>query len=311
MIITISDNSEYIAKHSRCIKSGARLLDLSNYLHTKDGERYYTSLADVPAELLLPICLKSSEIAYYPPPIWESAELENHTEAFLKTLIDVYQLNVHGFDSYTDRTDVLELKDKRKSDDPQVWIAGCSYAVGRGLLHEEDRYGVQLSQMLGMRYSNLCELSSSVDWQADQILRSDIRKNDLVTWGIPAANRISYFINKKRWFATVNTAGSLKNDRRFFERLITDDNVVYQSIKRIKQVVNFCNKIEAKIILFYHGIGIQEHNEIMRSYLSAEPSFVELSAKQDQSPGSTVHPGPLTNQIWAKEIYNFIKNGSK
>jgi len=311
MIITISDNSEYIAKHSRHIKSDAILLDLSNYQHAEDGKKYYTSLADIPAELLLPICLKSTEIAYYPPPIWESITLEQHTEDFLKTLIDVYQLNVHGLDSYTNRTDVLELKSKRKSNDPQLWIAGCSYAVGRGLVNEDDRYGVQLALRLDMQYSNLCELSSSIDWQADQILRSDIRKSDIVTWGIPAANRTSYFINGKRWFATVNTSSSIVKDRRFFEKLITDDNIVYQSIKKVKQVINFCNKIEAKLILFYHSIGLREHNEIMIKYLSAESCFLHLPMKKDQSPGSVAHPGPLTNQLWAEKIYNFIKNESK
>jgi len=65
------------------------------------------------------------------------------------------------------------------------------------------------------------------------------------------------------------------------------------------------------LILFYHSIGLREHNEIMIKYLSAESCFLHLPMKKDQSPGSAVHPGPLTNQLWAEKIYNFIKNESK
>lgn len=307
LYLVIGDNSEYCAWMARRLYPNSKLLT-STDLPVKEGH-YYTSLADVTADELLSICLVAKIINYRPPLKWESAELQSHTENFLNDLVSQHQLKIQNFSVSRDSTNSLLLADTRKIERPQFWVVGCSVAHGFGL-NPEERYASILSDNLNRPFSDLTGPGTSIEWAADQILRSDIRKNDTVIWGITGINRATYYINNRPISIVAGIIDHLplsKEEKKFFNKLCIDDNKLNFSVKHVYQVCNFVNKVGAKLICFSHNYSLIEQDKIFKRYLYALEEFLPISHIVDYAPDG-MHPGPITNQNWANEIISKIKD---
>ena len=66
---------------------------------------------------------------------------------------------------------------------PVLWTAGCSVTHGMGV-SESERWGNILSEYLDMPEISLSMNGASIKWTADQILRSDIKRGDVVVWDL-------------------------------------------------------------------------------------------------------------------------------
>ena len=97
------------------------------------------------------------------------------------------------------------------------------------------------SNKLNLPVSFLTKVGSSNTWAKDQILRSNIKKNDIVIWGLTSAIRMPYFHNGllRHIFA-----GSFISDSEIKKFLSPDrldeQTLIYDSITSIMQVINFC-----------------------------------------------------------------------
>lgn len=306
LYLVIGDNTEYCAWASQRLYPDSKLLT-SIDLPVKAGY-YYTSLADVTADELLPLCSVAKVINYRPPLKWNSAGLQSHTEDFLNDLVIKHRLKIQNFSVITDPTHSLLLADSRKTDQPQLWIVGCSFAHGFGL-NPDQRYASILSNKFNQSFSDLTGPGTSIEWATDQILRSDIRKNDIVIWGITGINRATYYINDRPVSIVAGIIDHLsigKEEKKFFNKLCTDDNKLNFSIKYIHQVHNFVNKVGAKLICFNHDLSLSDHNKIFERYLYALEEFLPISPLVDYAPDGS-HPGIITNQNWADEIEQHLK----
>jgi hypothetical protein len=314
MILFVSDNSEFIANYTLIHHPESQLLTEQTLYLLDDVSHsvFHTSLADLSWDHLLDACLKATNIIYRPPVEWESDLLKVNTEFFLTNLIINHSKEVNGFIVPSDKYKILGLKNKRNTTDAQLWIVGCSYAAGRGLLSTQDRYGVILSKKLQMPYCDLSDLGTSICWSADQLLRSDLQPGDIVIWGITGVNRQAYYTNNQQWFASAQSIDELDSANKiFFRRLLLDNNILFEAIKSIKQVVNVCSKLNCKLVIFLHGnLSIKEHTQILKEYLAMEPCYLNISNIQDSAPLSDKHPGLETNKKWAQEIFDFITNQS-
>ena len=314
MILFISDNSEFIASYTLIHHPESQLLTEQTLYLLDDVSHsvFHTSLADLSWDHLLDVCLKATSVIYRPPMEWGSDVLKENTEIFLTHLIIYHRKNINGFIVPIDRHGILGLKNKRNTTDTQLWIAGCSYAAGRGLLSAQDRYGVILSKRLQMPYCDLSDLGTSICWSADQLLRSDLQTGDIVTWGITGVNRKAYYVNNQQWFASVQSIDELDSANKvFFRRLLLDNNILFEAIKSIKQVVNVCSKLNCKLVIFLHkNLSINDHTQILKEYLAMEPCYLNISNIQDSAPLSNKHPGLETHKKWAQEIFDFITNQS-
>ena len=271
----------------------------------------YTSLADLTEEKIIKLALEAESIQYFSPTNgWESKELNFSTTQLLIKLTKLFNLKIKNFVTSDDPTNSLLQLAQRKTNDQQLWIAGCSYAYGFGLQCESQRYIEIVSKEMNLEYSDLTSSGSSIDWAVDQILRADIRLGDIVIWGLTGINRVDYYINNK--YIPVTHALELysKNDRKFFKKLITDDNRVNKTIKLLYQVINFLNKIGAQLIILDHSkqLSLYEHSERLKEYLWDCKFVIEPDAQIDGTHDN--HPGPLTNQLWADQLINFIKTST-
>jgi hypothetical protein len=214
---------------------------------------------------------------------------------------------VHGLE-ISALNNPIPLVDIRKSSTPQLWVAGCSVSHGRGVSPDQ-RYGQLLSNSLNLECSFLTRPGAAIDWASDQIIRSDIKPGDTVVFGLTTVERLTY-VNNQQLVSGVNvfTYKSFPT----FEKILPQHNLVtentfYQHIVAIERVINFCNKIDAKLLL----VGIlTAHNANMLRFLSIKQNFCQIPCKikingelNFEDIGSDgIHPGPRQHQLYADFI---------
>jgi hypothetical protein len=206
------------------------------------------------------------------------------------------------------KLEMLFLADTRKTDSTQLWIAGCSFSHGTGV-QEHERFGKILQQKLNLPMSSLTRPSSSIVWAADQILRSDIQQNDIVVWGLTSTPRLPWFNNGVvEHIVPRDYDMAPELDRKLTLDYFKGEDVVYRSVVAVYQVINYCQKIGARLIL-----ASLLDDQIIQ-YLKDDCEFIMLyhiwGRDHDQvyiDLGSdNLHPGPLTHEFYATEILKKI-----
>ena len=307
--LIIGDNGFGLSEYASAMFARSLLVTAETFDHDDQlsADCLYTSLADIDVDRLLILCRNAKTIHYWPPTYWSDKDLCAITERFLTKIVKHHKLSVRNFVINEDPTSSLVLLDQRKSDSGQLWISGCSYAYGFGLKDSQDRYIEIVAKSLDKPFSDLAGAGTSIGWAADQLLRSDIRKDDIVIWGITGINRVDYYIDNRQVIMP-NLGGKLPSDvRRFFDRLITDDNRVNQSIKSVHQVNNFVKKVGARLVVLFHSdLSLYEHSKIFEQYLWGVDGYIPISSRQDFTDDG--HPGIVTNKTWAREILNYLED---
>jgi len=201
---------------------------------------------------------------------------------------------------------LLELKDQRRTQERQLWFAGCSFTYGVGLADPEQRYGNILSDRLNMPASFLAWPASNIPWAADQILRSDIRKGDIVIWGVTQWTRVTHYDRKKNQLAHVHP-GYYEWFPRIQDEVPPDmldhPSRLYESLRAIHAVVNFCDKVGAKLIL----AGVLNGQDMGEYLANHYINYIYFSTSNghdyypDHAPND-IHPGPITHQMYADGI---------
>jgi len=303
----VGNNDYNLGEQAQKKDPSAFLIDFSNYkkfLKTVYAEdiTVYTSFADLPKitsnDAVFFEVLKKADVIFYCPPlkwsdhsdvfVWENNR--TITEYFLYH-INLVKNNVQGLDlkSYQNSS-YLALTESRKTVDKQLWIAGCSIAHGVGV-DKSEKFGTLISNKLDLEVSYLTRPGSSIDWANDQILRSDIRKNDILVWGITQEVR----------------APKLINGKVVFERdpyVLLDEISLYRAVTSVHQVVNFCRKVSVELILL--PILCSERLQLLMHDLDEfylypyRPEFLDFGT-------DNVHPGPAQHRAWAEFCINLLK----
>lgn len=305
--IYLGDISEYLGNIAREQDSDASLVTEKDIDNLCDGI-YYTSIGDLGNLYNLGKLLqRADKIIYVPPPDnhWTGGEkMKQWTEEYLKTFS--FRCHVENYEIFVPNSSVMtKLVDKRKTEDCQIWIAGCSISHGVGV-EDNKRYGAILSDLLERPASFLTYPGSSISWAADQILRADIRRGDIVIWGLTSDDRIPYFTNNN--IAHVNSSTYLI-DRKFEKVFPLDElcsqNTFYRNLISVFQVSNFCQKINATLIF----ASLLDNNVIL--HIRNFPNLIVLSNLwgknlYDLFPdlgSDSKHPGPNSHKFYANEIY--------
>jgi hypothetical protein len=284
----------------------------------------YTSLGDLAVDNFCALLDLSDVIEYCPPPNhqWSDRKtikeldpfdsIRGITEYLIQRHIDHKQLG--NLESVYQPRELLPLVDTRETADPQLWTVGCSITAGIGV-DPNQTWSHHLSSLLNIPCSTLAELGASNTWQADQILRSDIRWRDTVVWGITGLYR--QWIIQNGEMRHLNMHSHVEDpdlEINWPLRALASDTTLYASIHCMKAVANFCNKVGARLVIFnanfsdayittlrqipyfhyyQHPIRIGKDRQIRQHW---------LDLGTDDS-----HPGPLQHQAFANFCYSILK----
>jgi len=207
------------------------------------------------------------------------------------------------------------LKNTRPIDGPVLWTAGCSVTVGVGVACSE-RWGMLLSERLNLPEILLAKPGTSIFWSADQLLRSDIRENDIVVWGLTNVSRVEVANNWNFDSIPVNSyySGLKKEHRYWTPDYFESETQVLIAMRNILQVINFCQKIKAKLYLA-NILDIAWLGVMLKDF----KNFIDLTQDLPVH-GNTIkfidlgtdneHPGSKQHQQYATKLFNLIKEKS-
>lgn len=313
MILFVGDIDDSVRDAARNFSSESFLIDSSNvekFLRSDSNDLVaYTSFADLPKmtktrNIFYEVLDQASQIYYVPPKKWS-----DHSEGFdhwsnqriteyLLYEINRQKQNVIGLElsSWRD-SPYLQLVDGRQGSDRQLWIAGCSIPHGVGV-EESQRFGCLLAEKLDLPVSHLTQGGTGIPWAADQLLRSDIRANDVVVWAITSEYRYCFWDKNLKHANPYNFQRS--EDRSIGNSL---ENMVYRAVTSIHQVINFCHKIQAKLILLptIPGETLRLVFHDCSNWHSPEYRYSFIDTGSDGE-----HPGPRQHAEWADFCYSII-----
>lgn len=304
--LLVGDTDESIAVRAQGIDQDAQLVT-EQFSSLSDGV-YYTSLGDFSSVVKFVDVLDQADVIEYSPPTkWSDDNMRYWTEYYLMYFYNRKPVK-NFFRDPIDRG-FLRLADIRKTESRQLWVAGCSFSDGTGV-DKSERYGQLIADQLKLPVSFLTARSSSIDWAKDQILRSDIRKGDIVVWGLTSIARFPYYNNDKIEHISLGTY--LLNPE--FEKVFALDHLIeqnmdYRALTSVDQVVNFCRKVGAQLVIC--GLLVEDY---MLKYLYKLPEYLQainrFGTKEDELyldlGTDNKHPGPLTHRWYADEIIKFL-----
>lgn len=297
LILFVGDTDEQLAITALAYDKNASLLTQNNFVEIQHGV-YYTSIADLGDKLnLYKVLSKSSKIFYCPPKKWTSEIMEKYTIEYLTEFS--YYKTVFNFkrpDLSKIHSEMLSLKDYRKTNKKQIWIAGCSVSDG-WQVSKTERYGHLIHKALELPVSFLTQPNSSIQWAADQILRSNIIKDDIIFWGITSLGRTQCWDEDKNNLEHINI-NSYKHNKyayNFFDKkyLYSETNH-YHALIAIHQVVNYCKAVKATLVPGIIIQGIDRWYEIPNCI-----DFTSLFNRVDCTADGK-HPGAQTHKLYAE-----------
>ena len=315
LTLFVGSNDSNLAKEAQSADPSAYLIDQNNQ-HQDHSGVCYTSISDLETLKDFASLLRQADtIIYVPDPSWTNTQkVKEYSERYwVEYYLYIFSLDrskkiINGpvLHLPIDNDLMLTLNDQRKNNNKQLWVSGCSTTVGTGVeIHE--RYANILAEKLNLPLCMLATPGASVAYAADQILRSNIQKDDLVVLGITNHQRKTYYYEENSEIIHV-TAANFKEQNRKID--LTDPTLLYDSITAVHRVLNFCQAVNAKVILIGVHIDIE-----FAMYLKDIPSYVHANGfyganKNDMFKdlgNDMTHPGPLTHKWYAEKILDKLK----
>ena len=311
--VFVGDSDQLIADRARQHSPDAFLIDYLNFekflsYDTTKNITIYTAHSDLPKItndrcVLYEILNKADVIYYSPPDRWADSDRDFFSETnqqsltlFFLSIINRQKNNVINLDlcEYTNNNYIF-LENYRKTQSKSLWAAGCSITHGVGI-DKHQRYTNIVSNKIKRPLIDLSKGGSSIEYAADQLLRSDIHKNDIVIWGLTEETRHTV------WDSALKQAVPGKRDLHHLNETRT-----YKSLISVHQVVNFCSKVGARLVLL--PIICSENFCLLLSdvdcfyQLPYQTKFIDYGDDQQ-------HPGPNQHQMYADFCLNIIQDFS-
>lgn len=324
LTLFVGSNDSNLSKAAQSAEPTAYLIDRHNFHQHHEGV-CYTSIGDLDNLVNFASLLRQADaIIYVPAPSWTTNQTikkyseQYWTEKYLYTFsLDRSKNIINCPSSYVPKNSelIFTLNDQRKSNNKCLWISGASIALGDGV-NQNESYPELLAKELNLPLCMLAKNGASVSYAVDQILRSDIRQDDIVVLGIPTYSSLTYYDQDNAKIINLHPSDTsiikLISKRLFqFNKFdFTDPTILYNSLLSINQVLNFCRKINAKLILA--GIDVDPDFAV---YIKDIPEYIHLNGfygveKRDKFidiSNDNLHPGPLTHKWYFEQILKKIK----
>jgi hypothetical protein len=323
--IYIGDNGDDLAIKAKEHDSTAFLIDRKNYNNFPIFGTAYTSLSDLPDDLSIVYSVldQADTIVYSPPTTWSDKRTidyfdvpnsnQGQTEIVLslfakeKNNVENFNLNHYPVHKY------IELVDHRKITDKQLWIAGCSNSHGMGV-DPSQRYGQLVADYLGLPVSFLTKPGASIEFAADQIIRSKIRAGDILIWGLTDEARFPLWTDYYNiWHVTASYNKQPKRppvdlSNSCIDSRLLDKTNLYQAIAHVYQIVTLCKKLNISLLI----LGLRPSNTLIM-HVNQLSEFFQYTNKS--SPLKYVdlgtdnhHPGPKQHKLYAEFCIQKLKS---
>ena len=317
---------EYLGIESKKIYPDSVMCDVNLYYkivkESSTVNSVYAAIGDIDVDQMRELMTWSKNIYYIPPFQWNDQQSAIQTIELLNIFKEKIKTGLeHINQPRLIDTQLNSLQAQRVSDDSTLFVIGCSVAKGVGVSTKET-FATHLQTQLNMPLVVLAESATSISWAADQILRSDIRKDDVVVWAVTGLLRTWWFeieqtpvdqsLHTYHYnMFTINQSTNLKHAKLLKKYFVHGDkHLLVQAIRQIQQVENFCNKIGAKLYFSFLPLSNRENLSVLNRVFSKNTNHVTIQYKYPERwldlGTDGLHPGPITHRYIADSFLKSI-----
>lgn len=277
----------------------------------------YVSLGDLPdLSRFYHLLRRATTIVYHDRAHWSDGKTRTDmhgmawlSENYIHIVRGLHNVQVEGLPDLP--ATGVGFTPERTTEDPRLWVGGCSTTFGVGV-GKNERYANVLGDHLDMPLTVLARPGASISWACDQLCRSNIQPRDLVVLGITILPRFAWFHRGE--LSMIQLSYYRLNPE--FEKVIPfsqldSDQRLYESMAAIGRLENFCQKVSANLIMIgiHANINLSaqlanRNNFIFfhgRNGLDFDSEFLDLGDDQ-------CHPGPKTHKSYAHAIINKLND---
>jgi hypothetical protein len=312
LTIILGDVGNYLSEYAKQIDKQAYFVDQNNALLGHQGV-IYTSIGDIISlEIFFKLLKSADRIVYYPPVMWSDKKTNQQeysaawlTEHYLQLVMPHVIVDNFSLDSNRINYDIVE----RQTDNPQMWVTGCSTTFGIGV-SEDERYWELVRKKLGLTTSMLAEPAASNPWCRDQLFKCNIKSGDLVIWGLTTLTRFPWASKNK----ITHVYPQFYKSNPDFNNVVNADTLsdahrIYESVSSVQQVVSFCRKIGAHLIIASIHANLEIAVEVAKykEFLFIHgPQGLDWNSSFLDYGDDNMHPGPETHKMYANNILKKI-----
>lgn len=300
--------------------NNTRLINQQNYskiINSPEIINCHTSPEDLSITILEEIFTNADDI--YLVEYDQSSGNDYWYYGYVANKLYKFKHKVHNFEWISNinykKLNANEMKPRPSTDKTVMWSFGCSHTYGCGLEDPiNQRWSNLLSNKLGIVDVNQAVIGSSLGFSADRIIRSDIRKGDIVLWGLTNFSRYEYGIGWKYASASISQYLNMKEElRTVTPAFFSSETPVVLGIHYILQVINYCERIGAKLYLI--NVGEETWTNVV---FCDYTGLIDLTVDIDSAGRSKFidyaldndHPGPKQHQHYADVIFKFLSESN-
>ena len=270
-------------------------------LEQKRSGVFYTSVTDFQNEHypMLQACNRFDKIICQPPATWTTSLVKRQTEEFLKLLSLFKPIDNFIIDST-----------QRKTKNPQIWIAGCSWSSAVGVTYEQN-WGSLVAKKLNMPVSFLAKPGTGNSYQAKRLLSADINENDIVIFQVTTPYRETILDPAGYGIVHVHP-GSYNSSSSLYKTYSPDRldelTLIINQITDIQNVVNFLQKIKAKFLIWSPGAPLITEELLTMYICNTKYCYLYPNPVPMADLGTDgAHPGPKTHKQYAEFVFKKLK----
>lgn len=261
------------------------------------NDEYHTSVADMSPKDILTIAKKFDSINFISDNFTIDDSLYKETIILLTYL--QHHLPVANFTADSSTT-FVDFDVSTRSNDPTLWIFGCSHSHGCGLPDNALPYGKIISNELDMPLNLITKPGSSTRWSLRHLINASIRATDLVVWQITTPDRISL-----PGTPPIEVMLSHSTDRTLLTTY-TDEQIYFDHLSLINYGVQYLRAKGIKFLL----TSIEQDSSLFYEYKKEYVKYKEYC----YSPGfnvdlstDNIHFGEISHKNLAFSLLNHVQ----
>lgn len=263
------------------------------------ADQYHTSLGDLSAEEIITISKHFDVVNFVQDQFDINSNLYRETVLLLQFL--KHRCRVTNFHSNQEvvLTDICQNL-TRHSNDPVVWVFGCSHTAGVGLLPKEKSFGTLLGEAIGVPTKIIAQGGSSTHWSFRHLIAADIQQQDIVVWQLTVPERITQFQNHR------SVEVQLRNSLDLL-KVYDDDTVFFNQLSMLRTGVVYLRSKKCKFVITSLLAGSNQHRtKYLYEYL-AYPEYCYSPDYIVDLGTDGMHVGPLSHQRLANSLYDHVQ----
>lgn len=262
-----------------------------------DQPEYHTSLGDLSTKDILKIINKFDSVEFVNRGFENDILLQQETEhfvKFLKTLKPTTGIVTTKPLSFTDHPDI-----NASSQDPLLWVFGCSHSHGVGLVDSQPTYGQILADNLALDLRLITKPGSSLHWSLRHLVNTPIKCSDIVVWQLASPLRVSSFNGKH----VVEILLSQTDNRHLLE-VYDDLHCYFMHFSLINIGVQYLLRTGARFIL----TSVDDTDSNFKSEYSKYKEYFFADGFNVDVGTDKLHFGPLSHKNLAFSLLDRIKS---